>query len=142
MKIRIVNTKNSEHAESLRWLQLKCLPYDEICDVSVGYWWILYSAVGDRIGFAGLVPSLSFSDCGYLCRAGIIPAFRGQGLQKKLIQARIAKAKKLKWNWLVTDTTDNMPSSNNLIAAGFRLYKPKNPWAFSSSLYWKYKVAA
>jgi hypothetical protein len=50
------------------------------------------------------------------------------------------QAKKLGWNWLITDTHDNAPSSNNLIATGFRLYNPTCPWAFKDSLYWRKRL--
>ena len=33
------------------------------------------------------------------------------------------------WCSVVPDTTDNLPSANNFIRAGYRLYRPQHPWA-------------
>ena len=49
-------------------------------------------------------------------------------------------AKKLGWNWCITDTTANPASSNSLISCGFKMYTPANPWSFKNACYWKYKV--
>lgn len=101
----------------------------------LGDWWIVVDN-GCVVGYAGICPSWQWENAGYLCRAGVLASHRGQGLQRKLIQKRINWAKKLGWKWVVTDTTENMHSSNNLIACGFKLYQPKNPWAYEHSLYW------
>jgi hypothetical protein len=37
---------------------------------------------------------------------------------------------------IVTDTTDNPSSANNLIACGYRIYAPENPWGFTHTIYW------
>ncbi|OKO85938.1 hypothetical protein AC630_04260 [Bradyrhizobium sp. AS23.2] len=42
-----------------------------------------------------------------------------------------------KWDSIVSDTTDNPVSANNFIQAGYRLYEPEVPWAWSHSLYWR-----
>jgi phage terminase large subunit len=36
-----------------------------------------------------------------------------------------------------SDTTDNLASANNFIQAGYRLYQPQYPWAWSNTLYWR-----
>ena len=66
--------------------------------------------------------------------------FTGHGLQLRLINARLRKAKELGWAWCITDTTDNPASANSLINAGFKLYTPANPWGFARALYWKRKL--
>jgi GNAT superfamily N-acetyltransferase len=76
----------------------------------------------------------------YLCRAGVLPAHRGQGLQKRLIRARIQVAKEKGMNWLVTDTNDNPASGNSLIACGFKLFEPTVPWAANGAIYWRMKL--
>jgi superfamily I DNA/RNA helicase len=83
---------------------------------------------------------MKWNDTGYLCRAGVLPEFTGHALQLRLIKARLAQAKKLNWNWCITDTTNNPASANSLINAGFKLYTPGQPWSFKNALYWKYKV--
>lgn len=66
--------------------------------------------------------------------------FTGNGLQLRLIKARLTQAKRLGWNWCITDTTNNPASSNSLINAGFKIYTPANKWSFRNAIYWKYKV--
>ena len=41
---------------------------------------------------------------------------------------------------MISDTTDNVPSSNNLIKAGYKLIEPSAPWANGESLYWSKKL--
>lgn len=139
MHIYYANPNKHQDLADLMWLQLTCLPGDEPMDTTNGHWWI---ARNDEklMGFAGMVPSVRWIDAMYLCRAGVVPACRGMGLQKKLIQVRIRKAKKLGYKWLITDTTDNPASSNSLIALGFRLFEPQKPWAFPNSLYFRLKI--
>jgi N-acetylglutamate synthase-like GNAT family acetyltransferase len=137
--IKRVDTRKESVQERLSALQKICLPHDAPVDTNFGCWWIATSN-GRDIGFAGLTRSVSWTDCGYLCRAGVVPNCRGRGLQKKFIRARVRQAKALGWNWLVTDTTDNPASSNSLIACGFKLFKPTKPWGFKHSLYWRRKL--
>jgi len=42
---------------------------------------------------------------------------------------------------MVSDTTDNPASANNFIRAGYRLYRPEYPWAYSNTLYWRKMIA-
>jgi len=120
-------------------LQKICLPYDQPLDTNFGSWWIA-SKDGRDIGFAGLVRSVSWTDCGYLCRAGVVPTHRGQGLQKKFIYVRIRQAKALGWKWLISDTTENPASANSLIRCGFKMFEPSKPWGFKNTLYWRKKL--
>lgn len=117
-------------------LQKICLPNDSIYDTNFGSWWIACQD-GCDIGFAGLVRSVRWSDCGYLCRAGVVPGYRGRGLQKKFIRVRIRQAKTFGWKWLVTDTRFNPASANNLISCGFKMFDPTDPWGCKHTLYWR-----
>ena len=71
----------------------------------------------------------------------ILPEHRGNGLQRRLLKVRERKARQLGWTSVITDTTDNVPSANNLIKAGYRLFEPESVgamnWAFKSSLFWR-----
>jgi GNAT superfamily N-acetyltransferase len=140
MQIRKVDIRKDENREALYALQKYCLPYDRPHSTEYGYWWVIRDALGHELGFAGLVSSMRWSDCGYLCRAGVIPAARGQGLQKKLIKVRIRQAKALGWNWLITDTYDNPASANSLISCGFKMFEPTVPWGAKGTLYWRRKL--
>jgi hypothetical protein len=59
------------------------------------------------------------------------------GLQLRLMRALEARARLNGWSSIVSDTTDNLPSANNLIRAGYLLYRPQNPWAWPNTLYWR-----
>jgi GNAT superfamily N-acetyltransferase len=134
MKIKQLDAIDHEHL--LIKMQKSCLPNDELYDVTKGFWWGAFDN-DICVGFCGLVPSTRWGDCGYLCRSGVARAFRGKGIQKKLIKARERKARALGWNWLITDTTDNPASSNSLISCGFKLFNPTIPWGGKNTLYWR-----
>ena len=38
---------------------------------------------------------------------------------------------------VVSDTTENFVSANNFIRAGYRLYRPLDPWGYPNTLYWR-----
>lgn len=137
MRIRAVDLEDDK--DLLDELDRECFPDDAVCDKD-GYWWIAYD--GQRpIAFAGMNPSVQWTHCGYLCRAGVVPAYRGRGLQRRLIQVRERKARKLGWEWVVTYTVpDNYASANNLIRCGYTLYAPAYPWGSKTSLYWRKKL--
>jgi GNAT superfamily N-acetyltransferase len=142
IKIKKVDVRDVDIAKTLIYLQKKCLPGDDLFDTATGHWWVVYDEFMLPIGFAGMVRSYSWYDCGYLCRAGVLKDWRGQGIQKKLLKAREKHAKKLGWNWLISDTTDNPASSNSLINCGFKMYDPSKPWGFKHTLYWRKKLNA
>jgi GNAT superfamily N-acetyltransferase len=140
MKIKRVDIRNPQIQTELSVLQKKCLPYDTPHDTTTGYWWIVYDSFNLPCAFAGLVRSTRFANVGYLCRAGVLPSHRGQGVQKRLIRARIRQARALGWDWLITDTYQNPASANSLIATGFKLYESSQPWGVSETLYWRLKL--
>ena len=72
-----------------------------------------------------------------LGRAGVMPDYRGNGLHRRMISIRTRWAKKQGYATVVSDTTDNLPSANNLMTCGFRLYIPKIIYGPSRALYWK-----
>ena len=105
--VKKVDIRNSAVQNLLLFLQRKILPEDSPYEPTRGHWWIAYAECGKPVAFAGLVRSIKWSDTGYLCRAGVMDGFNGHGLQKRLIRARLAQARKLGWNWCITDTTNN-----------------------------------
>lgn len=122
------------------YLQRLTLPNDDPCDLSDGVWWIVREGAVPA-AFGGITISHQWIDCMYLCRSGVAYAYRGQGLQKRLILVREKYAASQGMNWVVTDTTENPASSNNLIARGFQLFEPSQPWAGEKSLYWRKRLA-
>jgi len=98
-----------------------------------GQWWIALD--GDRpAGFCAI--KITSDGAGYLSRAGVVKAYRGCGLQKRMIRLRLAWARRKGLRHVVTDTTGNPPSANSLISCGFKLYDPAYPWAWKHTLYW------
>jgi Phage terminase large subunit len=61
----------------------------------------------------------------------------GNALQLRLMRAMEARARQVGWSCIVSDTTDNLASANNFIRAGYRLYQPRDPWAWPHTLYWR-----
>ena len=139
--IKQIDIRKPEACTVIMYLQSKCLPGDVPMDVDRGHWWLAYTEDDKPVAFAGLVRSAQWIDAGYMCRSGVLPKYQGHGLQKRLIHARIKKARTLNWKWLLTDTTDNPASSNSLMALGFRLYIPSIPWGLKNSLYWRLDVS-
>lgn len=106
-----------------------------------GYWWIVLDN-NEVVGYAGMSESNRYSNCGYFTRCTVLPKYRGKGLQRRLIRARLKKAKKLNWAWIFTYTViGNVHSENNLIECGFRLFIPKLKWIKSNTVnYWRKQV--
>lgn len=133
---RIREIDGEENADILAELHLLTF-FDSapLPDFSNGYWWL--ATLGkESVAFIGIIQSILGLDTGYFTRVGVLPSHRGHQLQAKLMRAMEAKARRLGWQHIVTDTTDNVPSSNNIIAAGYRLFEPKHRWSFGHSLYW------
>jgi len=138
MSIVIRKVDNTDPAVqlALRDMDRECLPTDAPADTSDGVWWVAWKK-NVPIGYASLKKSNQGSDVAYYSRAGVLPAFRGKGLQKKMLRVLLRFAKSEGWKWVISDTSkDNVASSNSLITCGFRLYRPATPWSFESALYW------
>jgi GNAT superfamily N-acetyltransferase len=128
-----------ENAQILRTLQAICLPYDDPYTSRTAAYWIGWEK-GKAVAFCAVAPSLRWSDTVYLARAGVLPQYRGQGLQKRMIRVRERWARANGFAWVITDTTENPASSNSLIAAGYKLFEPTAPWANDDSLYWRKRL--
>lgn len=137
MTVRVKAVDGDEWHDELLALQKKCLPVDPPVDPGDGDWWIAFD--GDApVGFSCLKPCAYKPNAGYLARAGVIAGYRGHGLQRRLIRARLAKAKKYGWSEVITDTRDNPPSANSLIACGFRHFMPGSPWGHANTTYFRH----
>lgn len=119
-------------------LQRQCLDSDApLGFADASHWWLAFDA-GRPVGFAAAKRSHRWTDAWYFSRAGVLPTAQGQGLQKRLIRARLRAAKAAGMAWAITDTTlDNAPSINSLIGCGFKSYRPLEPWALRRSIYWR-----
>lgn len=138
LKIREVDTDDDEIVDVIHWLDRQCFPQEGRGDPEQGWWWLVFHTdpYTTPIAYAGMVKSRSTPNGVYFNRCGVLPAFRGQGLQKKLIRVRQCKAKRLGFTTVVSDTNE-AASANNLIACGFRMFSPKLRWGLASSTYWR-----
>lgn len=146
---RIRRARPSE-LPALLAMDRQCFPYDSREDFkrTKAVWWVVVHQ-GELVGYAGGFPWNYGSENAFvLCRCGVLPGHRGHGLQRRLLAARIAHAKREGRSWLWTYTAStNMVSSNNLIRAGFTLWRParwggvNDPASAAGWLYWKRKVA-
>jgi GNAT superfamily N-acetyltransferase len=137
-RIREVDGFEDDIAEEIHVLHdlTSNFPPIDPSDLETGHWWIC-RAHGEPVAYAGVIPSTHYPATGYFKRVGVVPAHRGNGLQLRLMRAIEAKAKRNGWVGIVSDTTDGTHSANNFIRAGYRLFDPAFPWAFSNSLYWR-----
>lgn len=110
-----------QYREAILLMDIECFPEDVAPDLHVGIWWLVWHE-GKPAGYAGAEVSGSVIA---LTRSGILPAHRGQGLQPRLIAARLKYARQQGCDVALTYTIDNPPSSNNLIDAGFRMHLPE-----------------
>lgn len=136
MTYRIREVSGEDYQEELA--ELHEASFEEtakVVDFTEGYWWIAFHK-GTPAAFIGIKQSVIGADAGYFWRVGVDPAHRGRGLQKRLMRAMHAKAKKLGWKRIVSDTRDNPHSANNIISAGYRTFSPINPWAHRDAIYW------
>lgn len=135
-RIKRVVEMSQTTEQAIRFLQKECLPLDTVLSPKNGWWWMAYCD-GRLAGFAAMLQSSKTPQAAYLARAGTLEAFRGRGLQKKLIRERLKFAKDLGLTQAITDTTDNVASANALIATGFRMFEPDDPWGLPNTLYWR-----
>lgn len=134
---RVKPTK--ENMKVLRDLQKLCLPADRPYDSPYAWYWLGFWGQ-TPVAFCIMSPSIRWSNCVYLARSGVAPEFQGQGLQKKMILIREKWARKHKYEWAITDTTENPQSANSLISRGYKVYEPKKPWGLRRAIYWRKKL--
>jgi GNAT superfamily N-acetyltransferase len=137
VKIREVDGTDDEIAQDIK--DLHKLTFGEtapVAETDYGYWWLAYDN-DVYVAFAGLVQSSYGPGIGYLKRTGVVEPYRGEGLHLRFLRVRERKAIKLGWQMLITDTTSNPASANNLIKAGYRIFEPEYRWAFQNSIYWR-----
>jgi GNAT superfamily N-acetyltransferase len=136
-RIREVDGSDEDSAEMLADLhRLTFFDSAPLPDFDRGQWWLAYNDARP-IGFAGIVPSTHARNAGYFCRVGVVDRHQGRGLQLRLMRAMESQARRNGWSAVVSDTTNNLPSANNFIRAGYRLYQPEVPWAWPHTLYWR-----
>ena len=135
-RIRAVDGQDEDVADTLADIhQLTFFDTAAIPNFDYGHWWLAYRD-SVPVGFAGVIPSTHACNAGYFCRVGVLRSHSGNNLQLRFMRAVESQVRRNGWSVVVSDTTDNTASANNFIRAGYRLYRPKNPWAWPHTLYW------
>lgn len=76
----------------------------------------------------------------FLSRAAVVKAAQGQGLHRRMIAHRVYWAWQQGADRCITYTTlQNYPSMTNLLAVGFRFYKPRTAWVGKRVHYFELK---
>lgn len=144
--------EHDEHREAIEALDLECLPEVEqhpgywAMNSAPAQWWLVREKRSPRLGprwvaYTGCIvnPGIPWA---YLSRMGVAACARGHGLQRRLGRVAVAWAKQSSGcEILVSDTTHNPISSNNLYAIGMRMFEPDWAWAFPESNYWRLDLA-
>ena len=136
-RIRAVDGQDEDVADTLAEIhRLTFFDTAAVPDFDLGNWWLAFRGAMP-VGFAGLTPSTRAANAGYFCRVGVMSSHCGHNLQLRFMRAMEAQVRRNGWSAVVSDTTDNLVSTNNFIRAGYRLYRPKDPWAWPHTLYWR-----
>jgi GNAT superfamily N-acetyltransferase len=140
MSVKIRKLKASE-LHIIKGLDLLCFGADKSeapsSEIHHSEWWAGFDEV-TPVCFAG---AYVYADkaCGLL-RAGVLPNYRGQGLQKRLIDVRLKHAIKHKCDQAFTYVAPwNAASLNSLISLGFKAYRPECPdtdWDYVHMVRW------
>ena len=131
-----IRRADEEDWEDILEADAVCLPDDARPALEGAAWWVAENEHGDLAGYAGAKLCKDSPGCVYLCRAGVLPAFRGHQLQRRLVRARERWARAAGNAYIVTDTYRNPASANTLIACGFKMYQPAVPWSYPDACYW------
>lgn len=111
----------------------------KIIDIANAHWWLAWKD-GEPVAFAGMTEYQPTQSC-VLYLSGVLPEHRGNGLQRRLIRAREAKAKRLGYQRIVTYTwVANLPSQRNLEACGYEVYRPDREWGAVGSVYYEKRL--
>lgn len=135
-----LDKKDISYLQIISQLDKKCFAGDHPVSLKDTFWWIAYNEVGNPIGFSGLklCRRKENKGMGYFSRAGVLKSYRGHGTQKKMIRARLKKAREFGLTHCVTYVKGfNLASANSLISCGFKLYNPHYKWGGKAALYFQ-----
>lgn len=119
----------------LQYMQLETMPQDEVIDPADGYWWVIRKG-SQPAAFLGMTKVDDQPKWGYIARVGVLPEYRGRGMQKHLMRVAERKARQVGWTRLISTTLNNPPSANSFIACGYKTYEPAGPWGYTGTIYW------
>jgi GNAT superfamily N-acetyltransferase len=135
MPAKLVDGSKPKMNAILQYMQLETMPYDPVVDPAEGYWWLVKKG-SQPAAFLGLTPVDDCPNWGYVARVGVLPEFRGKGIQKHLMRVAERKARAVGLTRLISTTLNNPPSANSFIACGYKTYTPEGPWGYTGTIYW------
>jgi GNAT superfamily N-acetyltransferase len=134
MAYRIRQADGDEFADEIREIEVACeLPVNPYEDVT---WWLAFFEDAP-VAYLGLMRSYRHPAIAYLPRVGVLKTHRGNGLQLRLMRVAELFARRHGFIEIISDTTDNPPSANNFIRAGYLTYQPAEPWSLYKAIYWR-----
>lgn len=100
-------------------------------------WWVVQHPDGYPVAYAGARVCATDASLVFMSRCSVMEDWRGLGLQRRLIQARLRWARQQPGvHAVITYTSpDNAGSMRNLIRAGFRPYEAE--WCGPHMVYWR-----
>lgn len=120
----------------VRELDEACLPDTYFEGVTEGNHHWLVESWGIPVAFASLRETTTDPKCIFLSRSGVLPAARGYGIQKRLIEIRLRWAKRSGYHEAVTYAGHgNSASIISLLKSGMVMYDPDYRWAGDEFVY-------
>ena len=126
----------TDDVDEIRRLHELALPGDKWVGDDHAFW-ILRDDAGEALGFCSAIHWVERNQV-FLSRAAVASACRGAGLQRRMINVRLAWAMRQNAAEVVTYTTlKNYESMINLLRCGFRFYYPASMWCGNDVHYFK-----
>jgi GNAT superfamily N-acetyltransferase len=97
-------------------------------------WWVMTNNRNQIIAYCG---SIYRDGICIFNRAWVHKRYRGEGIQKRLINIRLRAAKRTCYIAITYTIKQNYPSINNLIKCGFKIYGPAYEYGGPTMLYWQ-----
>ena len=133
--LRIRKVPTGAWSKAIEAMHTLCFPADVHEDYSVGTWWLAFDG-HEPVAFAGMKPVESAPGWVYFSRVGVLPGYRGRGLQARFMRAIEREARRTFRSAVISTTYSNPPSANNFIRQGYRMYTPETPWGCDGTCYW------
>jgi ribosomal protein S18 acetylase RimI-like enzyme len=116
---------SSEDESQIAELDRICFPIDTPPDISSARWFIGWDGNKPAAYCAWKTVEHDGAPVGFHYRGGVLPGYRGQGLQRQMLRLREEDMRRDGVSKAVTYTdADGAASMRNLIAEGYRPYAP------------------
>jgi RimJ/RimL family protein N-acetyltransferase len=131
----VITIRRTGDLATVAALDRAIFPDDLPVEVDGATWWIAYDD-GEPVGYAGVSWHASTPRVRYFRRAGLLPAYRGQGIGGRLIATRLRWSRRVAREVVTYTAPDNFASMRALISAGFVPHEPA--WAYVAGSRWMY----